>query len=171
MAFRRRYSRRFGIELAVAAFAFGGLAVLVLGAACLSCRLQTTSDDDDMRDRSQSSGCWLLPAAKHSIHGYRTFNRSWTSCFPRTGLSCSTPEASAVVDGESVTCNLGNGYFLTTTLVKWLDENGKVELRCELFHDKAVEFSTLVKTPSSQLFFCQRALDDGSQLLIGVGAR
>ena len=55
--------------------------------------------------------------------------------------------------------------------MKWLDENGKVELRCELFHDKAVEFSTLVKTPASQLFFCQRALDDGSQLLIGVGAR
>ena len=33
-------------------------------------------------------------------------------------------------------------------LVKPLDENGKVELRCELFHDKISEFSTLVKTPA-----------------------
>ena len=68
-------------------------------------------------------------------------------------------------------CNLGNGYTLTTSLVKPLDENGKVELRCELFHDKISEFSTLVKTPVNQLFFCQRALKNGSQFLIGVGAR
>ena len=57
------------------------------------------------------------------------------------------------------------------SLVQTVDENGKVQLRCELFHDKNRQFSTLVKTPLNQLFFCQQALQDGSQLLIGVGAR
>ena len=58
-----------------------------------------------------------------------------------------------------------------TSLVQPVDENGKVQIRCELFQDQDRQFSTLVKTPPNQLFFCQQALQDGSQLLIGVGAR
>ena len=56
------------------------------------------------------------------------------------------------------------------SLVQTVDENGKVQLRCELFQGEDRQFSTLVKTPLNQLFFCQQALPDGSQLLIGVGA-
>ena len=90
---------------------------------------------------------------------------------PKHGFRLLDAQSKRIVAPQSVTCNLSNGYTVTVSLVKSLDENGKVELRCELFQDKARQFSTLVKTPLNQLFFCQRALPDGSQLLIGVGAR
>jgi hypothetical protein len=60
---------------------------------------------------------------------------------------------------------------VAVSLVRSLDDDGKVELRCELFQDEAMRFSTVVKTPLNQLFFCQRPLPDKSQLLIGMGAR
>jgi hypothetical protein len=60
---------------------------------------------------------------------------------------------------------------VTATLVNALNENGKVEIRCELFKEHKSQFSTLVKSPLHQLFFCQEALTDGTQLLIGIGAR
>ena len=90
---------------------------------------------------------------------------------PKNGFKLLDARTGCIVDGESITCNLGHGYSLTTLLVKPLDESGKVELRCELFHDKVSEFATLVKTPLDQLFFCRRELSDGTQFLIGVGAR
>ena len=170
MAFRRRYSRRFGIELALAAFAFGGLAVLVSGFTSLVPASKATAT----KTGAAGHGLW------GSGHSGRQNSRSPTietfileleKLLPKHGFRLLDARSERIVDGEAVTCDLGNGRFLTTTLVKWLDENGKVELRCELFQDKVVEFSTLVKTPTSQLFFCQRALDDGTQLLIGVGAR
>jgi hypothetical protein len=72
---------------------------------------------------------------------------------------------------QAVTCDLGKGYTAETTLVKSLDENGKVHLRCKVALAKATQFSTLVKTPANQLFFYERSLKDGSRVLIGVGAR
>ena len=54
--------------------------------------------------------------------------------------------------------------------MKPLDENGKVELRCELFHDKVSEFATLVKTPVDQLFFCRRELERWLAVVDWVGA-
>ena len=70
-----------------------------------------------------------------------------------------------------MTCDLGNGYKAETILVRPLDENGKVQLRCNLSQQGTKEFSTLVKTPINQLFFYERSLKDGSRVLIGVGAR
>ncbi len=72
---------------------------------------------------------------------------------------------------QSVTCNLGNGYKAETILVRPVDENGKVQLRCNLSQHGTKEFSTLVKTPINQLFFYERSLKGGSRVLIGVGAR
>jgi hypothetical protein len=72
---------------------------------------------------------------------------------------------------QALTCDLGSGYTAETVLVKSLDENGKVQLRCKVAHDKVPEFTTLVKTPVNQLFFYERSLKNGSRVLIGVGAR
>ena len=72
---------------------------------------------------------------------------------------------------QAVSCDLGNGYKARTELVRPLDENGKVELRCSLALKAEPVFSTLVKTPPNQLFFYERSLKDGSRVLIGVGAR
>ena len=87
------------------------------------------------------------------------------------GSSCSTCAASGFSAGESVRCDLGNGWTASTDLVQPLDENGKVELRCGLLQNDVAQFDTLVATPPNQLFFCDRMLDDGKRLLIGVGAR
>jgi hypothetical protein len=72
---------------------------------------------------------------------------------------------------QTVACDLGNGYKAETVLVRPLDENGKVQLRCMLSQHGTKEFSTLVKTPINQLFFYERLLKDGTRVLIGVGAR
>ena len=73
--------------------------------------------------------------------------------------------------GQSVACKLGDGFVAETSLVKVLDANGKVRLRCELRWHEQPQFATLVTTPPNQLFFCEKRLNNGSRILIGVGAR
>jgi len=73
--------------------------------------------------------------------------------------------------GESVRCDLGSGWTAATVLEHPLDPNGKVELRCRLLQNDVVQFDTRVATPPNQLFFCDRMIDNGKRLLIGVGAR
>ena len=53
---------------------------------------------------------------------------------------------------------LGHGYTAETTLVRPIDEDGKVQLRCELFLDRELQFSATVRAPLNQLFFCERPL-------------
>jgi hypothetical protein len=72
---------------------------------------------------------------------------------------------------ESVRCDLENGWTASTVLMQPLDPNGKVELRCRLLQNDVVQFDTRVATPPNQLFFCDRMIDNGRRLLIGVGAR
>jgi hypothetical protein len=73
--------------------------------------------------------------------------------------------------GESVRCDLGSGWTAATDLVQPLDQNGKIELRCRLLQNDVPQFTTEVATPPNQLFFCDRMIDNGKRLLIGVGAR
>ncbi len=90
---------------------------------------------------------------------------------PDHGFKLLTMESKRIGTGQSVTCDLGNGYKTETILIQSLDENGKVRLRCTLALNGKHEFSTLVKTPANQLFFYERLLKDGTRVLIGVGAR
>jgi len=90
---------------------------------------------------------------------------------PGHGFKLLDVETKRIEATQSVTCHLGNGYKAETVLVRPLDENGKVQLRCNLSQQGIKEFSTLVKTPINQLFFYERSLKDGSRVLIGVGAR
>ena len=73
--------------------------------------------------------------------------------------------------GEAIRCDLGSGWTASTDLLQPLDENGKVELGCTLLLNEVVQFETRVATPPNQLFFCDRMIDNGRRLLIGVGAR
>jgi hypothetical protein len=74
-------------------------------------------------------------------------------------------------EGESIRCDLGSGWTASTDLEQVLDQNGKVELRCRLFQNDVPQFDTRVATPPNQLFFCDRMINNGNRLLIGVGAR
>jgi hypothetical protein len=170
MAESRSSPRRFGVRHTLVVVAVAGLAVVLSN-------LHVTRagfDDDDADDIARQVtvfGVLATPGAKTADSRLSNIHRQLDKLLPDNGFKLLDARSERIVDGESIACNLGNGYTLSTLLVKALDENGKVELRCELFHDKISEFSTLVKAPANQLFFCQRALKNGSQFLIGVGAR
>ncbi len=90
---------------------------------------------------------------------------------PDHGFKLLEVQSKRIEPKQSVTCRLANGYKAETVLVRSLDENGKVQLRCTLEQNGKAEFSTLVKTAVNQLFFYERSLKDGTRVLIGVGAR
>jgi len=98
-------------------------------------------------------------------------NSQLRKVLPDHGFKLLDVKSKRIEATQSVTCDLGNGYKAETVLVRPLDENGKVQLRCNLSQQGTQEFSTLVKTPINQLFFYERSLKDGSRVLIGVGAR
>lgn len=73
--------------------------------------------------------------------------------------------------GETLSCDLTEGWVAVTHLVDPLDANGKVQLRFALDHNGASQFSTAITTPPNQLTFCDKTLPDSSRILIGIGAR
>jgi hypothetical protein len=169
MARKHPLFRQFGFELAFILFAAGALAIALANA-----RVTRAGDDDDTAEIPRQVtvfGVLATPGAKTVDSRLSPIQSQLNKLVPDSGFKLLDARSERVVDSESITCSLGNGYTLTTSLVKSLDDNGKIELRCELLHDKLSEFSTLVRTPANQLFFCQRPLKNGSQFLIGVGAR
>ena len=88
-------------------------------------------------------GVLATPNAKTVDSRLSNIQSQLEKLLPKNGFKLLDARSGCIVDGESITCSLGHGYSLTTSLVKPLDENGKVELRCELFHDKVSEFATL----------------------------
>lgn len=72
--------------------------------------------------------------------------------------------------GEVVRCDLGDGLIAEAT-VQGFESNGKVRIKFTLKRKDRSELATTVITPPNQLFFCDKALPDGSRLLIGIGAR
>jgi hypothetical protein len=90
---------------------------------------------------------------------------------PDHGFKLLDVQSKHIEVNQALTCDLGGGYTAETILVKSLDENGKVQVRCSVALDKVPQFTTLVKTPVNQLFFYERSLKNGTRVLIGVGAR
>jgi hypothetical protein len=90
---------------------------------------------------------------------------------PNHGFKLLDSQTKRVQSGGIITCDLGGGRTAAAKLLRPVDEDGKVRLRCELLLDDVKQFSTQVATPPNQLFFCDKGLDDGTRLLIGVGAR
>ncbi len=115
----------------------------------------------------------ILATADPSLIDARlaSVNAQLRKVLPDHGFKLLDVKSKRIEATQSVTCDLGNGYKAETVLVRPLDENGKVQLRCNLSQQGTKEFSTLVKTPINQLFFYERSLKDGSRVLIGVGAR
>jgi hypothetical protein len=80
-------------------------------------------------------------------------------------------ESKRLAIGQLVTCDFGAGFVAGAELVSIADIDGNIQMRFALEYEKKVEFATLVRTPPNQLFFCDKALPDGSKLLIGLGGR
>jgi len=151
------------------ALAVGGLA-LGLGGLRVS-RAEVNQDAGDVARQVTVVGIIATPGSNTIDSRLTTIKSQLDKLRPKHGFKLLDAQSKRLETGESVACDLKNGYTSETVLVRPLDDGGKVELRCELQHDDTRLFSTLVKTPLNQLFFYERELEDGSQLLIGVGAR
>lgn len=91
---------------------------------------------------------------------------------PNHGFKLLGVQSKRLTAGQTVTCELGEtGFTAAATLNQPADENGKVHLRCAVLQNQAVQLESLVTTPANQLFFCEKALPNGTRLLVGIGAR
>jgi hypothetical protein len=170
MAGSRGRNGRLAIELAVVALAIGGLALGLCGIRVSGAHAGDRAADDLARQVTVF-GIIATPGARTTDVKLASIKTQLEKLLPKHGFRLVGARSNRVVAGESVGCDLDDGYTVVTSVVQPMDENGKVQLRCELFQSQMRQFSTLVSTPLNQLFFCQRQLGDGSQLLIGVAAR
>ncbi|GAC1470058.1 MAG: hypothetical protein NVSMB9_14710 [Isosphaeraceae bacterium] len=90
---------------------------------------------------------------------------------PDHGFKLLDVQSKRLTEGQTISCDLEGRFTATATLSQALDENGKVELRCAVLQNQVTRLETRVTTPTNQLFFCEKALDNGTRLLIGIGAR
>jgi hypothetical protein len=90
---------------------------------------------------------------------------------PNHGFKLLDVQSKRLAAGQTVTCDLGGGSAAGITLIRPIDDNGKVQLRCEILQNEASQLATMVSTPANQLFFCDKTRPDGSRILIGIGAR
>jgi hypothetical protein len=158
-----------GLELATIAVVGSGLA-LGLGGLRVS-RAEMNQDASDVARQVTVVGIITTPGSNAIDSRLTTIKSQLDKLKPKHGFKLLDAQSKRLEGGESIACDLKNGYTAETVLVRPLDDAGKVEIRCELRHEDTRLFSTLVKTPLNQLFFYERELEDGSQLLIGVGAR
>ncbi len=168
-------SRRWGLWGGLAAvLVLGGLVVGAWGLKASRAAGQADADRDIPRQVTVFAIA-ATPGAKSvdtTLAASPAIQSQLNRLLPRYGFKLLDVQSAGVVAGESVESRLGHGYTAETTLVRPIDEDGKVQLLCELSLDGALQFSAKVRAPLNQLFFCERPfLTDGSKLLIGVGAR
>ncbi len=90
---------------------------------------------------------------------------------PDHGFKLIDTQTKRLTAGRAVTCKLPGGLTTSTTLVEALDDDGKVQLRNEILLKNVSQLATDVATPPNQLFFLDKMLNNGSHMLIGIGAR
>jgi len=90
---------------------------------------------------------------------------------PGHGFKLLDVRSKRLATGQAVFCDLGGGASVGTTLLVPEDQNGKVQLRCEILQDGLPQYATIVSTPANQLFFCDKTRADHTRILIGIGAR
>jgi hypothetical protein len=90
---------------------------------------------------------------------------------PNHGFKLIKIKSDRVIQGGSLTLDLGNGFVSSAHLLNPTDPNGKVQMRFELTLQGLSQFQSIVATPADQFNFFDKMLPDNSRLLIGVGAR
>ncbi|HWE37846.1 MAG TPA: hypothetical protein VG406_14855 [Isosphaeraceae bacterium] len=91
--------------------------------------------------------------------------------FPGHGFRLLAVDSRPLIAGQSLTCDLEDGYAAKVELIDPFDKDGKVRLRIRLVRGKAIAFETVVTVPPNQLFFCDKALSDKTRLILGIAAR
>jgi hypothetical protein len=165
----RRWTVRAGLTMA--ALAGGGLMLGLWGLRASRAAGEVSSHPEIVRQVTVF-GIVATPKGEAVDKDLSPIKAALGKLLPQHGFKLLDSQSARIVAGESVECTLGHGYTAAVTMVRPIDENGKVELRCELSLDGKRQFAATVRTPLDQLFFCERPfLTDGSKLLIGIGAR
>ncbi len=133
MAMSRRWALR--VVLPTAALAFGGL-VLGLCGLRVSCAEPRREPDREIVRQVTVFAIVATPGGKTVDSELVSIQPQLSRLLPHHGFKLLDAQSPRIVAGESVECDLGHGYTAETTLVRPIDENGKVQLRCELFLDR-----------------------------------
>ena len=137
--------------------------------------------------RSQGMGAQAVPSRQVTIFGIhatpdgggqidpklRKIEPQLRKLFPGKGYSFKllASESKRLGVDDLVFCRLGGGFVAGVTLRSPLDGEGNIRMQFDLELNEQIEFTTIVRTPPNQLFFCDKTLPDGSKLLIGLGGR
>src|SRR5262249_32195976 len=125
MVARRQLPSWFGIKLSLSIFLVGSFAVALSGLHISRAGVRDNNDTDDAR---QVTVFGILASADSKTIDSRlssVFRSQLEKLIPRNGFKLLDARSGCIIDGESISCNLGQDYRLTTVLVKPLDENGK----------------------------------------------
>jgi hypothetical protein len=166
----RRRTLWIGIEAAALALALIGLA-LGLASLKVSRAEMNQEPERDVGPQVTMFAVIATPDSNTTDARLARIKSQLEKLKPKHGFKLLDVQSQRIEAGQKIACDLKNGYRAETRLLRPVNENGKAELRCELLLDGTRVFSTLVKAPLNQLFFYERSLKDGSQLLIGIGAR
>lgn len=91
--------------------------------------------------------------------------------FPRHGFKLLAVDSRPLVAGQTMTCELEDGYVARVELLDPFDKDGKVRLRVRLVRRDATALDAVVTVPPNQLFFCDKTLPDTTRLILGIAAR
>jgi hypothetical protein len=91
--------------------------------------------------------------------------------FPGYGFRLLAVDSRPLVAGQTLTCELEDGYAAKVELIDPFDKDGKARLRVRLVRRAATAFETVVTVPPNQLFFCDKALPDKTRLILGIAVR
>ena len=91
--------------------------------------------------------------------------------FPKHSFKLVKVESKRLVSGQTISCDLGDGFVASNQLSIPTDPNGKIQMRFDLAYAGFSQYQTIVTTPPGQIFYVNRVLPDGERLVIGIGAR
>ena len=124
--------------------------------ACRACSIPRAEvEPDDIIARQVTVfGVVATPADRTTDSRLVSFSNELAELIPYHGFKLLDAQSTRIIDGESVTCTLGNGY---TVRLPGQSAERKRQSRDSLraIPGSSSQFSTLVKSPLHQLFFCQ----------------
>ena len=160
MAGTKRRFGWFGIEILLSVLAVSGLVMGLSGLRVSQASVRSAVTEDVARQVT-IFGIIATPGRTAIDAKLVSIKNQLDELMPNHGFRLLDAHSKRIVAGETISCDLVNGYRVETSLVKPLDDNGKVQVRCDLLQNGERLSSTLVRTPLNQLFFCERQLLDG----------
>ena len=121
------------------------------GSTCRGPRSDAKTADDEARQVTVF-GIIATPGSKTADTNLTTIKAQLDKLLPKHGFRLLDAQSKRIVAGESVTCDLSNGYTVVISLVQAVDEDGKVQIRCELFQDQDRQFSTAGQDSAESTF-------------------